>query len=157
FALLAADAPKVTYKEVSAVFQQRCNSCHNLDKKKGGLALDNYTAAMQGGASGKVVEAGDPDASRLYELVSHSGEPKMPPNSPKTPAADPALIRAWLEAGAPDPSGSPVAMKQKPRAEFKPAPPAIGKPQGAPAMPQGLSTEPAVASPRANAITALAA
>src|SRR6476659_7860051 len=105
-ALLAADAPKPTYKEVSAVFNARCNSCHNLDKKKGGLALDNYAVAMQGGASGAVVEPGDADASRLFELASHSGEPKMPPNSPRIPDNELDLIKRWIEAGAPENDGS---------------------------------------------------
>ena len=41
----AADAKataKVNYQEhVSPIFQNRCNSCHNADKQKGGLDLDN--------------------------------------------------------------------------------------------------------------------
>ncbi len=85
-----ADEPKkVNYKDdVSAIFQARCNACHNNDKKKGGLVLDGYATLMQGGGSGAVVEPGDPDNSRLYLLVAHEEEPSMPPNSPKIPDAE---------------------------------------------------------------------
>ena len=52
---------KVTYQDhVAPVLRSRCGSCHNADKQKGGLNLDNYGGAMQGGGSGKVVEPGDP-------------------------------------------------------------------------------------------------
>jgi hypothetical protein len=150
-------ARKVNYKDdVAPIFNARCNGCHNNDKKKGGLVLDGYASMMQGGGSGAVVEPGDPDNSRLYLLVAHQEEPAMPPNSPKIPDAELDTIRRWIEAGAPEASGSVVAVKAKPRLEFALDPSAIGKPSGEPAMPRGLSTEPVVVSARPNAITALA-
>ena len=42
---------------------------------------------MHGGASGEVVEPGDLDGSRLWGLVNHTDEPKMPPNQDKLPDA----------------------------------------------------------------------
>jgi WD40 repeat protein len=154
-----ADEPKkINYKDnVSAIFQARCNACHNNDKKKGGLVLDNFASLMQGGGSGAVVEPGDPDNSRLYLLVAHEEEPTMPPNSPKIPDAEIATIKDWIAAGAPETSGSVVAMKEKPKLEFKIDPAAVGKPQGEPAMPRGISTEPVVVSGRPPAILAMAA
>src|SRR5262245_40532288 len=62
---------------VSGIFRSRCGSCHNPDKAKGGLNLDNYGSAMQGGGSGKVIEPGDPDSSSLLGVISHTEEPKM--------------------------------------------------------------------------------
>ncbi len=156
----AADAKdaKVNYKDnISAIFQNRCNACHNNDKKKGGLILDNFASLMQGGGSGAVVEPGDPDNSRLYLLVAHEEEPAMPPNSPKIPDAEIALIKQWIEAGAPETSGSVVVMKEKPKLDFKLDPSAVGKPVGEPAMPQGVPTEPVVVSDRPNAVTSMAA
>jgi len=78
--------PKVTYNnDVKPIFQQKCFSCHNPDKKSADLDLTNFTNLMQGGASGASVEAGDAAASYLYDLVSHKSEPIMPPESPKIP------------------------------------------------------------------------
>lgn len=157
----AADAakakPKINYQEhVSAVFKTRCNSCHNGDKQKGGLNLESFGGTMQGGGSGKVIEPGDPDGSRLLDLVSHKDEPKMPPNSPKIPDAEIDLIKQWIEGGALETSGSVAAVMTKPKFEFKLDPSAMGKPSGPPAMPQGLIPEPVVVSAKPTAVVALA-
>ena len=150
--------PRVNFTDnVSVVFQARCNSCHNADKAKGGLSLETFAGTMQGGGSGKVVEPGDLDGSHLWQLVTHAEEPKMPPQAPKIPDAERAILKAWIEAGAPETSGSVVAMKAKPKFEFKLDPSSMGKPAGPPAMPEGISTEPVVVSPKANAIVAMAA
>ena len=149
--------PKVSFAEqVAPIFRAKCNSCHNSDKQKGGLNLESYGSTMAGGASGKVVEAGDLGGSRLFGLVSHTEEPKMPPKQPKLPDGELALIKAWIEGGAPETSGSVVAMKAKPKFEFKLDPSAMGKPVGPPAMPEKVSTEPVVVSPKANAVIAMA-
>ncbi len=48
----AAEPAKVTYTEhVQAIFRQKCFSCHNADKKEGGLDLSSFTALMAGGSS----------------------------------------------------------------------------------------------------------
>lgn len=154
----AKEARKINYKDdVSAIFQSHCNACHNNDKKKGGLVLDGYASLMQGGGSGAVVEPGDPDNSRLYLLVSHQEEPNMPPNAPMIPDAEIELIKKWVAAGAPETSGSVVVMKEKPKLDFQIDPSQVGKPQGEPAMPVGVSTEPVVVASRPHAITAMAA
>ena len=129
---------------MAAVFRSRCGSCHNPDKQKGGLNLDNYGSAMQGGGSGKVIEPGDAENSTLFLVISHKEEPKMPPNSPKIPDAEIELIRKWIEGGALENSGSVVTAKAKPKFEFKLDPAAMGKPAGTPAMPENLTTEPFV-------------
>ena len=39
-------AKKVNYKDdVSAIFQARCNACHNNDKKKGGQSATAMTSS----------------------------------------------------------------------------------------------------------------
>ena len=153
----AADAPKpkVTFEEVSAqIFKNRCNSCHNADKQKGGLNLETYTTAMAGGGSGKVIEAGDSSASTLFGVVMQTAEPKMPPKSPKIPDAEIELLKQWIEAGALENSGSTAMVKAKPKFEFKLDPSSMGKPVGPPAMPENLLTEPVVVSTKAPAVVA---
>ncbi len=154
----AKPKPKVTYQDhVGAIFQARCNSCHNADKQKGGLALETFAATMQGGGSGKVVEPGDVAGSHLWGLVSHAEEPKMPPNGPKIPDAELEVLKLWIEGGALESSGSVATVKARPKFEFKLDPSSLGRPVGPPAMPDGVSTEPVVVSARPNAIVALAA
>ena len=149
---------KVTFQDqAQAVFRSRCNSCHNADKQKGGLNLESYATAIAGGSSGKVIEPGDAEGSSLLGLIMQTDEPKMPPNSPKIPDAEIEIIRQWIAGGALDSAGSTMAVKAKPKFEFKLDPNSLGKPSGEPAMPVlGLSTEPVVVSSKATAITALA-
>jgi mono/diheme cytochrome c family protein len=113
-ASLDGGAPTVTYAEVYRVFETHCLSCHGagkqLDLSTAALArseLINVVAeykacASDGGTPARIrVLAGDVDASLLSEKLSTTpscGKP-MPPTGP-LPAADVALIRAWIAAGA---------------------------------------------------------
>ncbi len=147
----AADGAKekITFQEnVAGVFRNRCGACHNPDKQKGGLNLDNYGAVMQGGGSGKVIEPADAENSTLFMVINHKEEPKMPPNSAKIPDAEIDLIKKWIDGGALENSGSVMTAKAKPKFEFKLDPAALGKPAGNPAMPENLTTEPFVPQAR---------
>src|SRR3954471_9168974 len=148
---------KISFEEhVSPIFKNRCNGCHNADKQKGGLNLETFGTAMQGGGSGKVIEPADLDASTLYQLVTHQDQPTMPPNGPKIPEAEIATIKLWIEGGALETSGSVAVAKAKPKFDFKLDASATGKPDGPPAMPENVSVEPVVVSKRPTAIVAMA-
>src|SRR5699024_7675934 len=100
-------AAKITYDEhVRPILREHCFSCHSVDKQESGLSLDTYQKAMAGGSSGEIVIAGDLGSSRLWALVSHAEEPKMPPRQDKLPAAKLDLISKWIEQGAPENAGS---------------------------------------------------
>jgi mono/diheme cytochrome c family protein len=155
----AADdaAPKVTYADhVQPIFRQHCFACHGPDTKKNDLALNTYAAAMTGGASGEVLLPGDPDSSHLWLLVSHSLEPAMPPGGAKLPQEQLDVIKAWIEGGLLEKSDSVARKPAKPKvAAFTPS--ADNRPEGEPAMPQGLLREPVLHAPHQGAPTALAA
>src|SRR5258705_12845511 len=83
----APAAPKITYDEhVRPILREHCFSCHSADKQESGLALDSYQKTMAGGSSGEVVLAGDLGSSRLWALVSHAEQPRMPPRQDKLAA-----------------------------------------------------------------------
>jgi hypothetical protein len=146
---------KVTYDDVRAIFREHCFSCHNQDTKKSDLSLASFAGLMQGGSTGKVVEPGDPDSSRLWSLVSHAEEPKMPPNQDKLAAEKLEKIKAWITGGALENNGSVAKMQKKPALDLA-ATAGAAKPEGPPPMPEKLSRQPAVYTARAAAVTALA-
>ncbi len=151
------DSPKPNYDEqVRGIFREHCFSCHNQNQAKSDLALDSFAAVMQGGASGGVIEPGDPDSSRLWKLVSHEESPSMPPEQDKLADEKLAVIRAWIAAGALENNGSMAKVKEKPKLELNVAA-GFARPVGPPPMPEGLSHEPVTYTPKAQAITALAA
>jgi WD40 repeat protein len=152
----AAPAQKITYDEhVRPILREHCFSCHSADKQESDLALDTYQKAMAGGSSGEVVIAGDLGSSRLWALVSHMEEPKMPPRQDRLAAAKLDLISKWIEQGAPENARSQVTIKKNPLASAVVS--SIGRPSGPIAMPTGLVKQPVLHTQRPGQITALAA
>src|SRR5688572_16881423 len=142
----AGDAEKITYDDhVKPILREHCFTCHNQNGAKGGLSLDTFAKAQEGGSSGQVVIAGDLESSRLWGLVSHSEEPKMPPNQDKLPEPKLAIIKKWIEGGALENKGSKAVVKKKSSVAMA-APSGAGKPAGPPAMPEGLLKQPVVFS-----------
>jgi hypothetical protein len=80
------------------IVRKKCVACHGPEKSEGMLRLDSAAGIMAGGESGRVVVAGDPDASYLIELIEAGS---MPPedNQPLTDA-ERASIRQWVSSGA---------------------------------------------------------
>ena len=91
-------------RDVEPVLKKYCVSCHGGVDASGqrvvemGLDLTTYAAVMRGGTYGTVVEPGDPAGSLLLELME-TGE--MPVDADPVPAAEIAIIRNWIAAGAP--------------------------------------------------------
>lgn len=149
-----AAVEKITYVDhVLPIFRQRCGSCHNASDRKGGLALDNFAAVMEGGSSGAAIEVGDPGNSYLWSLVNHESEPKMPPKADKLPDAELAIINKWITLGALENAGSTAVIKKKPsltKIEVSTARPAEA------ASPTRYFGDPTLVTPHRNAVTALA-
>jgi Planctomycete cytochrome C/WD domain, G-beta repeat len=109
-----ADDAKVTYDDhLAPILRQRCSSCHSQNTKKADLDVTSYSALMQGGSSGAVIEPGDADASHLFGLVAHTTEPFMPQNADKLPDSEIDIIRRWINGGALENAGSKAAKPKK--------------------------------------------
>lgn len=152
----AQEEKKINYTDdVLPILREHCFSCHSQDTAKSDLALDSYAAVIKGGAGGMAIEPGDPSMSRLWLLVNHQEEPKMPPEQDKLPEAKLTILREWITLGALETSGSTAKIKKKPTIDLKISAGA-GKPEGPVAMPEGLSHQPIVYTARAAAATAIA-
>jgi mono/diheme cytochrome c family protein len=154
------DAPKadaVTYKDhVLPVLRKHCLNCHNADKASADLDVSAYQALMNGGASGDAVKAGNPGQSLLYRVTAHEVEPKMPPKGPKIPDADLAVLKKWIESGAPETAvGAAKAAGRK--VEIDPVSVTKDKPTGPPPMPVSLPAVALAKTERAHPVTAMAA
>ena len=88
--------------EVVPVLKQHCGKCHTGDQKKGGLSLNTRETTLVGGESGKVVVSGKSGESELIRrLTSDDPDVKMPPEGPRVPAEQVALLKSWIDAGLP--------------------------------------------------------
>lgn len=90
---------------VNPILQDKCASCHNASKKKGGLSLENQEMILKGGKKGLAVVAGDLSKSDLIHRVSLNkhDEDFMPPEG-KTPLSEEEiqLISFWIESANAD-------------------------------------------------------
>lgn len=147
----------VTYKDhVSPILRKHCGNCHNPDKATSDFDVMTYQTLMAGGSSGEAIAAGSPDSSRLYKAVAHLEEPFMPPKAAKIPDADIAVIKKWIELGAPETSVS-AAKNATRKVDLDLASVSTGKPDGPPPMPEKLPSVELPATKRPHPVTALAA
>ncbi|MDY3553894.1 c-type cytochrome domain-containing protein [Gemmata sp. JC717] len=152
----AKKADAVTYKDhVLPVLRKHCLNCHNADKASSDLDVSTYQALMAGGASGEAVKPGNPGQSPLYRVTAHEVEPKMPPKGPKIPDADLAVLKKWIEGGAPE-TAVGAAKGAGRKVEIDPVALTKGKPAGPPPMPALLPAVKLAKTDRAHPVTALA-
>lgn len=87
--------------QVQPILEKHCTGCHGAERGLGGLRLNTRANAA------RAIMAGDPEKSPLLRTMeTPTGQPlAMPPGGPQVSAADRAVIRQWLAAGAPWPVG----------------------------------------------------
>jgi WD40 repeat protein len=153
----AQETEKLTYDDhIRPLLENKCFSCHNPDKKKGGLELTSYSGLMNGGSGGAVVDAGNPSGSRLWTCSAKKEEPFMPPEGAPLDAKDLTLLSKWIAGGLLQAKGSVAKASNKPKVDLSFAGGA-GKPAGPVARPENVLLEPVVVTPRTSAVTAMAA
>lgn len=102
---LAGEAEVSFANDVFPIIERRCVKCHGGLKEDGtprieeGLKLTSYADILAGSWNGSVVEPGDIAGSFLVEQIE-TGE--MPKKEPDLLPAEIRIIKAWVEAGAPD-------------------------------------------------------
>lgn len=108
-ALLAITAPvaaEPTYwQDVRPLLRKHCVACHNKRTVgeilvSGGITLDTFEAVVKN-AKKPLLTAGHADKSLLYKLtIEKDDEKRMPLGTPAMPAAEVAILKAWIDAGA---------------------------------------------------------
>jgi hypothetical protein len=99
-------SPQVSFdRDIRPIFVERCLKCHGEKTQFGGLRLDVKSFAMRGGQNGPVIVPGKALESRLYQRVVAGNDERMPPTGERLSAAQVALLRSWIDAGASWPEG----------------------------------------------------
>ena len=92
--LWPACANDLFLREVRPLLQEHCLGCHSGTSAMGKVDL-SIPAGLQ-----KIVKAGKPEESLLYQAVAHTGRSKMPMGKPQLAAPALAKIASWIRAGA---------------------------------------------------------
>ncbi len=91
-------------KTIRPLLVERCHDCHGAHKHENGLRLDSRAAILRGSDYGKVVEAGNPQASKLIHAVrGAAGVEKMPKKGGPLSAPEIAALENWIAEGMPWP------------------------------------------------------
>ncbi len=105
----AAIEPVDFVNDIQPIFKNSCYACHSGEKPKAQLRLDSKTLAMKGGISGEVIIPGKGSESRLiHRVLGHGDEARMPLKGAPLAADQIALIRRWIDEGAPWPDSASV-------------------------------------------------
>src|SRR5947209_20268286 len=83
-----------------AVLDSQCASCHG-SAQMSGLDLRSREGMLKGGKRGAAVVPGHPEQSLLMKAILREGELKMPPGKQALASSDVAILREWIEKGAP--------------------------------------------------------
>lgn len=100
-------------RNIQPILNRTCVSCHGPEKAKGKLRVDSLEALLKGGEAGPIVIPGKAAESELLKRIflPLSHDDHMPPEGKPQPTTDEvALLKWWIDAGAPDDktTGQPV-------------------------------------------------
>ena len=90
---------------VVPIMESKCFNCHKPSRKKGELDLTSYDKIMEGGESGDIIQANEPEQSEFVRRLRlpHADDDHMPPqNKPQLSDHEIDLLHHWIIAGAPD-------------------------------------------------------
>jgi hypothetical protein len=121
-------------RDIQPLLKEHCYKCHGEQKREAGLRLDTRDDALAGGDSGQVILAGQPEESRLLQLVrGDDPDSVMPPTGATLDADEIERIRKWIEAGAEWPENAdtpaerPTHWAYQPIVRVEPAASAAGQ------------------------------
>jgi hypothetical protein len=102
-----ADGQKVVFwKDVYPILERSCRSCHGPKKQRGDFRVDRREDFFGKGGSTPLVAPGKSAESRLLAIVSGLRKDLPRADVHQLPAPQVAILRAWIEAGAPWPERS---------------------------------------------------
>jgi hypothetical protein len=97
-------APVDFVRDIQPILEQRCIECHGATRARGSLRLDVRASVFRGGMTGPSVIPGDSEHSVLLRrILGLDGEDRMPLDEDPLPDAQVALIKRWIDEGAPWP------------------------------------------------------
>jgi uncharacterized membrane protein len=88
---------------IHPIFKAKCMTCHNPDKAKGRLVLDNPEDILKGGKSGRLLIAFHADSSLMMERINLPEEEKkhMPlTGKPQLTKEEKDVLYYWIQSGA---------------------------------------------------------
>lgn len=97
--------PNIYEHLVAVILDEHCVSCHNPNKQKGELLMNDLVELLKGGESGKTIVPGAPEKSEMIRRLHLAAEDEehMPPEG-KEPLDESEIkvLERWIALGASD-------------------------------------------------------
>ncbi len=102
-------------KDIQPVLESACYDCHDADKQKSKLRLDEVVGILKGGDSGEpvFVKGKSAESSIIKHVTSEDPKDMMPPKGDRLTAEQIGLLRAWIDGGAKMPGDAEAAESLK--------------------------------------------
>ncbi|MCF7569229.1 hypothetical protein L3X37_12770 [Sabulilitoribacter arenilitoris] len=102
FKTIPEDSISVFQDIIQPILNDKCVSCHNSNKKEGGLLLTNYKELIDGSKNGLVINTKKPLESEFLNRVTLPKEHKkfMPPRGTPLTFGEIQIIEWWMKKGA---------------------------------------------------------
>ncbi|QDT22364.1 PSD1 and planctomycete cytochrome C domain-containing protein [Gimesia chilikensis] len=118
FALAESEtAKKVSFsRDILPILKTHCLECHSGEEPESSFSLSTRQTTLAGGNYGKAVIPQQPARSLLFQMISgtHPDKIVMPPEGERLPAREIALIREWIQQGAPWPEKLVLGNESEP-------------------------------------------
>lgn len=145
-------------KDVQPILREHCYSCHGSAKQEAAFRLDHKPSALKGGDFGLAIKPGHAaDSALVHAIEGRNPKLRMPRKGDPLSDDEIAVIKAWIDAGAPWPDSASVKLEKKTdHWAFRPPvrPPVPGRPGMNPVdafIQDRLAREGLKPSPRASA------
>ena len=107
------------FREVRPILEKHCYDCHQGGKAKGGLRIDDHRSMLAGGKSaGPAIVPGKAARSALIHRITATDEDEiMPPKGGPLKPAEVAILKRWIQSGAPWPQFDVANFRPNPLAD----------------------------------------
>lgn len=111
-----ADEDRSPFLEViQPLLESKCISCHGREKQEGGLRLDSWAAAKEGGDNGPAIVPGDIAKSLFVKAISFADPDLQMPPKQKLSDKEIDVLTKWVQAGAAWPEQVVVLFEDEPQ------------------------------------------
>src|SRR4051812_25567235 len=128
--LAGGNSAKVDYtRDIQPLLESRCLECHGPKKQKSTLRVDVKPVLLKGGDSGKpaIVPGKSAESLLILKVLSQDSDEMMPPKGDRLTTDQVALLKAWIDQGAPMPEDLAGGGQKTHWAYVPPARPSVPK------------------------------
>ena len=125
FLLTGTAHAQLSYEQhIAPILRTYCSGCHNATDQENEFSVETYASLRKGGSDkGDPIKPSQADESFLIKSLERRARPSMPPkDEPQVPAAELALLKQWIAAGAPAPKQDVSILESLVVPEIKSAP-----------------------------------